>query len=145
MEWLYVAGLFDGEGCVAMAKDTHNVVKLKIFISASYAPTREALRSFLAQGGITTSEYSNINKFGRSHNIEIQSWDGCEKFLNSVFPYVLEKRRHLEIAKEAIKLHKRVKAEGKGAGVRRIKDFDVLRHKLHALANKGPALTKKWQ
>jgi hypothetical protein len=142
MDWSYVAGLFDGEGSISFTKTKATVV-LRINISASYEPTREALRSFLASRGISTGSYTSKNPHGQSHWLSIHTWEGCRKFCHAVYPYLIEKKRHVEIAFRAFQLRTKI-ATNDEMFFSHMAEFDALRHELHALANKGKPLTVKW-
>lgn len=148
MEWAYVAGLFDGEGSITLYAFTSGLgvggIRLRTTITSNYTPTWQALQHFLSKEGIDSLISHTRNGFGEQSHLQIGKWEHCAKFLNNVQPYSIEKHRHIQIALKAISLHVKCKREGRGAILTHSKEFDVLRHELHALANKGPKMLKTW-
>ena len=149
MDWSYVAGLFDGEGSVSFIASKPPLrnaytLNLRMSISASYESTRLALQEFLEENGIGSFTFASNNPFGISIRVTVIGWKNCEKFCNAMLPYVIEKKRHLEIVSRILELHKISKIEGVGGITNHLGEFDAFRHELHALANKGTSLSKKW-
>jgi hypothetical protein len=143
MNWDYVAGLFDGEGCVSFQVDGKKFT-LRIVFTCSDENVRELLIDFLKDNDIHCVVVPHKNKLGSSVDVAILRWDSIRLLLDGLLKGTIVKRKHLEIAGQILALRDKAKAEGLGAMLEHGTEFDVLRHKLHSLAKKGRKDLKQW-
>jgi hypothetical protein len=142
MDWSYVAGLFDGEGNVGIQYSWSHIEPY-IGFTASESVILTELGGFLEKQGIGFSKTCNRNPLGRSKGLRMQSWESCEKITNNLLPFVVGKKKHLEIFSDVINLYKHIKANGDNDRTH-LREFDMMRRRLHALAKKGPKQLKLW-
>ena len=136
MNWSYVAGLFDGEGSVGFVKSE----SIHPFFSISTtSPTLiEKLTQFFKENGISSSSHISKVALGKTGLIAVQSWDGTEKVVKALMPFVYEKHLQLLIFKQGIDLHKTcVLTHGFHHLLAHKDDWNQLRSDLHSLAHKG--------
>lgn len=143
MNWDYVAGLFDGEGCVSFHL-TERAFKLRIVFTCSDENLREMLIGFLKDNDIHCVVIPHKNKLGSSVDVAIIRWNSISLLLDSLLDRTSVKRKQLEIAKQILTLRDKAKDEGRGAMLEHSAEFDALRHKLHSLAKKGRKNLKAW-
>ena len=111
------------------------------FITTVSVKGFEKIREFLRGEGVRHGFCKALmSKNGRQvYHLSFGSQKGLQTFVDSIFPYVILKRTHCEIMKEALDLRR-----GMWGNIRLQKEsldeFDVLRHRLHALALKGREL-----
>lgn len=92
----YLAGHFDGEGCVLMRK--HNkLVRLEIIVAVSHKPVTEAYLSRFG-GGIIQRPSVSVNKLIWTWRLIKQS--EIVGFIDSVLPYSMEKKAQLLLARK---------------------------------------------
>lgn len=109
MELAYVAGLFDGEGCILVREHaqervmkgkikTYNIQQLKVTLSMSHFPTIRAIYDQFG-GAITRSAYANNRN--PNHAI-IYCWihwsNGAGDFLTAIYPFLIAKREQARLA-----------------------------------------------
>lgn len=143
MNWDYVAGLFDGEGCVSFHL-TERAFKLRIVFTCSDENLRERLISFLRDNDIYCVTIPHKNRLGLSVDVAIIRWKSISLLLDSLVNRTIIKKKQLEIAKQILTLRDKAKDEGRGAMLEHSAEFDVLRHELHSLAKKGRKDLKIW-
>lgn len=112
INWSYMAGFFDGEGCVCFSPTgSTGKGKLQCHVSQTREVGKlllEEIRDFLLSHGIDSHLYSwnmdkyNPNRRGGYHKLVVTRWDHAVTFLRSVFPYLKIKR---VIAQDVIRYH----------------------------------------
>lgn len=155
--WEYIAGLFDGDGCPSIGmKSRLSEKKRSILIAASIsAGDRERfkpIKNFLLQNNVICcvskgAKGKHKTKDGwrqhTSYQLQIIEQKSLKIFLQSIYPFVLFKKKQIEILLEALRLKEELKSKGL-----KIRDnfylFDELRHELHKYSRKGPRKLLKW-
>lgn len=144
MNWSYVAGLFDGEGCVAIA-NSGGKNSVSVYVRCNLGCSQKlayALISFLKLQNISTSPYCiRKNHLGITGELHIYGWRNVENFSINVFPFSIEKKESLSLILKATELHTTIKANG-DRYIDYMPEFDEIRHAIHAYAKKGSALTE---
>lgn len=102
------------------------------------------MTKFLDSEGIRTYITGGRNPLGTNHQVRVFGWENAAVFIEGMIPYVVEKRPRLEICLMAIGLHRECVRQGPRVQNSRWRDFDILRHQLHALAVKGPKTLVPW-
>lgn len=98
----YLAGLFDGEGCITVAKaSTVNKLILHVNFANTYFPLIETFKRIYSGWHQTTPLHGN-NK--ESYRWWITKKDQQEKFLLQVLPYLIIKREQAKLALKYIYL-----------------------------------------
>lgn len=98
MTWEYLAGFFDGEGCITSMKVKKGYKMVgRIQISQSQDRGKillDEIREFFAQHGITSSICSRAPYGNRveGHFLYINSQESSMKFMRGVFPYLRIKK-----------------------------------------------------
>jgi len=96
MSWPYVAGFFDGEGCIFMNHISGRLTgHYKVTITQSERPVLQGVAAFLAQNGIDSRIYGRQKMTGQRRqliNLIIQRKENVVKFLRFVIPYLWVKR-----------------------------------------------------
>ena len=108
MELSYVAGLFDGEGCIRVDEihipvgpnrpKPYNRQQLKVMLGMNHFPTIRALYDQF--GGMITRDTSANNK-SKKNAIRYSwvSWSGkAAHFLEQILPFMIAKREQAKIA-----------------------------------------------
>lgn len=100
-KWAYVAGIFDGEGCV----DIYNATQAKASKSPSFM-----LRASIAQkdgkimNWLVEQFGGNVQMSRKQEKYYIYRWDirsqAAKKFLEGILPYSIIKRKQIEFAIE---------------------------------------------
>lgn len=96
IEKAYLAGHFDGEGCIRLRRSGKSV-KIEIFVQAAYRPTLECYLKFF-QGSLYSCQGTNKPLY-RWH---LTGYHKALVFIKDLLPYSSEKRPQLEVAKEYI-------------------------------------------
>lgn len=102
IELSYMAGLFDGEGCIRVIKHAtnHSAYNLQVVIGITYVHSLEILRDTFG-GSII------IRRKEKSHYKQLYSWTiygrDAHNFLISVLPYLQEKKEQAILAEEYYK------------------------------------------
>ena len=110
MDWPYIAGFFDGEGCVSIGSNGRPVCT--IAQTNGTHSIIEKLQAFLSSQGIlaSISDYVKKNpKHKPSKTLLICSSFGVFDFLTNVLPFLIVKREKAESALEMLKEPNRVK------------------------------------
>ena len=86
----YIAGLFDGEGCICMRTYTEGgrIPRLVVQIQISYLPILEKYQTIFGGHIHHASRFTNK----QLHNWHIGSFKEQLYFLETIFPYLQEKR-----------------------------------------------------
>lgn len=96
----YLAGFFDGEGCIraVLAKDKKNAAGLHIFITNTYLPI---LTLFEQKFGGTTSLRNISNpKHKAAYQWRMSSRKEIKNFLQQIEPHLIEKKEQAILALE---------------------------------------------
>lgn len=105
----YIAGFFDGEGCLVSSIDKGRG-RLRISISQKNPEVIFWLRETLGYGNAFRYE-RKTKKFkgsaGYIHHYRIHSYSEMKEFLELIKPHVREKREQVELALELIRLTSR--------------------------------------
>ena len=142
MNWSYLAGLFDGEGCVTITRGTGWFIKPAVNIAANSKVLRAQIRLFLSQNSIKSTESSTRNPSGRSARVSAFNWGECKAFVEKLLKSeVIEKRPQLETFLLAVRTWEERNALTRHEYLTRMDDF---RRKLHRFAKKGPKTLKEW-
>jgi len=132
MNWDYLAGLFDGDGSVAIGLRDHKQPIFRFEITSSSEILNQELIKFLNSRKIRVSQTFQTNHLGSSRHLTVQSLGGLTKIVRMLIPRVVEKREQLLILRDAI----RVRSD--------LLQLDSLRRQLHGLSKKGPKTLKSW-
>ena len=98
VNWSYVAGFFDGEGCVS-ANGTRSPHYQVVFAQNDTASLL-AIREFLAEHGVHSKFYGPYG--GRCHRLSIDGNNDVLAFCDYMLPYVIVKKRVLEDARRLL-------------------------------------------
>jgi hypothetical protein len=122
-KWSYLAGLFDGEGCVSIASRPHNTVDKRNGKEVTWK--RTSLQISLANTNLQLMRWL-VSNFGgvfyTLHKETDENWKPCyswqpkgkanrEEFLLGVLPYAIAKRTQLQLALEYLRLPLQAEAE----------------------------------
>lgn len=102
-ELSYIAGFFDGEGCIFLKKSIKGKnysYSLQIRVSATYVPTLEFVRD--AFGGTVHLEKKYATHHKQSYGWGLVGKD-AHRFLVAIIPYLREKRDQALLADEYVK------------------------------------------
>lgn len=112
MDWSYIAGFFDGEGCVTYSRPRNNGVIYKQYPYLTFSNTNEkvlaSIQEFLSSSGIR----SKLNSFSRKHRSE-RGWKECytlniydkhsvQECIYGMHPYLIVKALDAEWAMELL-------------------------------------------
>jgi len=143
MNWIYIAGLFDGDGNFAICKRNNNrrgfAVGLTATITNNHYETMNLIVSYMKQFGITVCKTKNKYQIYRSNDVL--------EFINNVFPHLYIKRKQAEIMLRAFDLKKIIKSDKNRKITHEVRLFDELRHQLSDLncnKGKGSKPLKQW-
>jgi hypothetical protein len=95
---IYFAGHFDGEGCIAM-RDSGKSYKIFVTITAAYLPVLELYKNFFG-GNICKSTGTNKPLW----KWMLHGYKANLFFLETLYPYLLEKNLQAEVALDFIKI-----------------------------------------
>lgn len=135
----YLAGLFDGEGCVNLAINP-NGVTIELQITNNSQAILEASSEFLHSQNVMSAFQTVFTKWGNTRRLRCSGAE-AKSMAELLLPHVITKRRHLEIVLEACLLRKHLQETGQKVKDH-LQDFDVFRQELHSLAIKGPKTLK---
>lgn len=153
MNWSYIAGLFDGRGCVNISlqhREPYWTVMPSIIFSVS-SSLADHLKNFLERENVSarvSSVRSSI--FPEAKNtfkVSITNWDGCGKICSYIHDEVVEKNQIVKLMKNAVQLHderRRRRIKGKLFTVNDLREFDRIRHEIHKQSRKGPKKLKEY-
>lgn len=152
MEWIYIAGLFDGEGHFTIALQKRKAKSQAIlFVASITGESKKAwqpISSFLEKENISFSYHINKKIYGwtkhESCAILIQRDKDTKKFAEKIYPFLIFKKPQCKIILKAIKLKEELKKKYYGAIIDNLNLFDELRHELHKYAKKGPKVLESW-
>jgi hypothetical protein len=152
MNWDYLAGLFDGEGCVTLIWN-HGSMFLSWRISSSDIPFLQEIKTFLENQGFhpyiggSDKMYhaTNTDKwFKVAHYVLLTNWKECEAIADILLPLVFEKKEQLSLLKEAAILGQQISGKENMRAKALLPKFSVIREKLHLLSKKGRRTLKPW-
>jgi hypothetical protein len=91
----YLAGYFDGEGCITMRmRPLRKTYRLDVHIHSAYLPILKHLQDRF--GGSLHRELQFVSK--PMHIWTLSDIPGCCAFLKSIQPYAIEKRKQIDVA-----------------------------------------------
>lgn len=102
MNWSYVAGFFDGEGCVS--KSNRKTYSVTICQADFQGQVLLDISEFLESEGIGSAIYSAGKSIRPCSNLMITNQRSLLKFLESVLPFIIVKRVKSLIAIEQAKI-----------------------------------------
>ena len=145
MDWSYVAGLFDGEGCftIFLRNKTHKYPN--IGVSATIAGDVKHLKiigQFLSKEGIIFCITKNGKK-GMVYHLILSSFDSVKLFIGKILPFLILKTPQAEIILEAIRKKEEMKSSNNKI-YKNLRHFDKLRRELHKYSRKGPKILRSW-
>lgn len=138
MNWDYIAGLFDGDGngTISFCRSRYSYsVRIMVKLAVS-DEVMIPLLNFLKEENVISYSKEVYNHYGKTKYLEIYKKNSVEIFVKGLLDRCYIKKKGLVILWEALQLKKRIKTK-KGRIVNHLKEFDLLRHKLHSLAKKG--------
>jgi len=112
MDWSYVAGFFDGEGCVTYSRPHNNGIAYKQYPYLTFSNTNSkvltTIQEFLTENGIR----SKLSSFSRKHRSE-RGWKECytlniydkrsvQECVYGMHPYLIVKILDVEWAMELL-------------------------------------------
>jgi len=146
MNWSYIAGLFDGDGSVGIArrpiKHGSTGVYILIYITSSNVEFLLTLSEWMKKRGISANVVSRNNT--STPRLQIGAFDSLKNFVKETLPYVILKKRRLEIILEALELKEKLKNDKNQTIMGNLPLFNEMRHELHSLAMKGPKKLIAW-
>lgn len=95
MTWQYVAGFFDGEGCVQY-KPTHSCFNLQITQSMKQDAVLFQIQEFLTSHAIRSQMQTRLDV--RVRHLRITNAEGILLFLRQALPYLIVKKQKAELA-----------------------------------------------
>lgn len=103
----YVAGLFDGEGCVTILKSKRKGRKnyqfhLQVAIANTFKPILDMIQKQFGFGSVGMCNHGN-EKHSISYQLRITGED-TERFLNLIYPFTVIKKSQIEVGLEFRKL-----------------------------------------
>ena len=139
IDWRYLAGLFDGEGCVMIKRDKGWLAprhSLKISITNTYSPVLYWIKETV--GGSVGHSKTASEEFGwKEHYYWSASTKGAERFLRKIYPYTRIKYPMIKIALQLRDLiNSRHYAGSNHVPAKQILKRDKLRQQLMALNHK---------
>jgi len=131
LTWEYIAGFFDGEGCICFYdfkkkktyKDkkgnekiyiinehrvrTYLVQNTRIFVQMVQKENKvlKIIGDFLVENGIKSYTY-RVNKKGGCDSLQLSHHKMVQMFLENIYPYLIVKKDKAELALEYIKSRK---------------------------------------
>lgn len=114
MSWQYIAGLFDGEGCITCGpkrsgRRRHFSINLNIVITMTHEEVITWLKDFTGMGLNCKPTSRNNKKHAVSYTFRVGAADQLH-FLKSIRPFVIVKRQQVDLA---ISYRKHFEAQGK--------------------------------
>ena len=155
MNWSYIAGLFDGEGCACVSFKKNGpywTVTPILFFSGSLN-LLEQLKHFLQRENVKAGIYkippSRIFPEAKgTYSLSVVRWEGCKRVCSYIWDETIEKRAVIQLLRDAINLHdtciRRRPIRGKLLTVEDLKTFDRIRHEIHKYARKGPKKLREY-
>lgn len=154
MNWSYIAGLFDGRGCVNIGlqhRGPYWTVTPSIIFSVS-SNLAEHVKNFLERErvGARVSSARSGGIFPEAKNtfkVSITNWDGCGKICSYICDEVVEKKQIIELMMNAVQFHDERRKKwmrGKLFTVNDLREFDRIRHEIHKRSRKGPKKLKEY-
>jgi hypothetical protein len=95
VSWAYVAGFFDGEGCVGAPSSRTGV---HVSVVQKSPRVLEEIAAFLESHGVTTSYHRNRSHPARMYSLHASSHEGARAWLEGMLPYLIVKRQCAEDA-----------------------------------------------
>ena len=98
MEWAYIAGFFDGKGCIYKVKRKGKLLPSRLItISQASRPVLDAITDFLLDNAISCLAVREVNP--NHYILDINGMKDVLPFLQNVYPFLIVKK---EKAQEAI-------------------------------------------
>ncbi len=105
LEYAWLAGFFDGEGCVYLKRDKprggsnrHNTYHLRLILSNTHLPTMHRVKEILDGEGIIGKVFSVDNPKHRTRWEWRVNATKAERVLRLMLPYLVTKKEQAEIA-----------------------------------------------
>jgi hypothetical protein len=99
--WQYVAGFFDGEGCVGAPSGRTGI---KLQIAQKTAAVLEEIKSFLDAQGIVCAISRNRSHPAQMYTLHIDGRAAARLMLEGLRPYVIVKKQSVEDALRQLRL-----------------------------------------
>jgi len=152
MNWDYIAGLFDGDGSVAISssipstaphikRKRYRSLKMIISITSINRDFLSKLCEWFEEQGMRATISSAKT---RSPKVQIAAHASVRKFVDNVLPRVHLKKRTLEIMGEALDLRAQLKQDESKTISGNLHLFNGFREELHSLAMKGRKTLTLW-
>lgn len=106
----YVAGFFDGEGCVYMEKPKHLWYPAVNFTNSDLRVI-EYIQEVLGKDGSTLTRHKHHNRWRISYQLRIRAHHTVKSLLEQITPYLIVKREVAEVAIRALELREEGKAD----------------------------------
>lgn len=90
MDWKYLGGLFDGEGCVAIY--IYDEIRPRIVICSFFPSFNVMVRAFLSKEGI-----EGYLPPKNHTQLQIYGWENTVKFAQKILPYTIIKNEELKL------------------------------------------------
>lgn len=94
LEPQYLAGLFDGEGCVSLARGRGNWIR-QLHVGITWQPTVEQIKQQYGGNIYTPNKQKDSHK--QTHTWIVTRKRDIVKFLGDILPYLHEKKEQAEI------------------------------------------------
>lgn len=101
MNWSYVAGFFDGEGCISSSFSKSRLPRVGITITQKDPHILELISNFLGFGQVGLDKKS----WGDCGILRITGASDQRKFLQGILPYVIGKKSQVDLALRLIDLN----------------------------------------
>ena len=152
MNWDYIAGLFDGDGSVAISSATPSTaphIKRKRYKSLSIIIQITSIKRDFLTDLCKWFEEQEIKAIissskTRSPKVQITAHASVRKFVDNVLPRIHLKKRTLEIIGSALDLKEQLKKDENKTISGNLHLFNKFREELHSLAMKGPKTLAVW-
>ncbi len=103
MNWDYIAGFFDGEGCFTIYYDKNNRVKYQISISQTTKGVLEEIQQFLGYGNIYNADHKGNKNWKESwsfaYSLRIGKRKDILSFLSKIEDKIIVKKEELKTKK----------------------------------------------
>lgn len=96
MDWSYIAGFFDGEGCVHLHKRKCRGWRRCLTIGQKDPEPLEVIQEFLYKQGINLRFYKYSNNGNAFYTLYVSKIRDIEKVIRNILPYLVIKREACE-------------------------------------------------
>jgi hypothetical protein len=106
-KWAWLAGLFDGEGCIGFGRQSNNkeLVTIRMMVGVTHQPTMVVVERMLEEAPIQFSSTTQRCKSGSMmYKVSVASWRGVFDLVTRLAPYSVTKKERMLLAQKAVSL-----------------------------------------